>query len=179
MENAYYRRTKALMMQIKASTCTMWNTSIPHSAWTKTPSCTSLAAKRRQARSYTAPGVRDAITKAERTAYEAQKAVIGEDFENTTYGWRLSAYHPIFHKRTGEFLGMAGADIISEQYNSVMRIFVIQTVVCILAGLVVFALATYWFSGKVNLIVTGSATPRMRPSKSWPWRTPRWSASTA
>ena len=38
--------------------------------------------------------------------------VIDEDFEDTAYGRRLSAYQPIFHKDTGEFLGMVGADTL-------------------------------------------------------------------
>lgn len=152
-ESDYYRRTKALMMQIKSvnqqhveyiyTTQRAGENAIMYVMGGEPPSSPV----------YTAPGVRDAITKAERTAYDEQKSVMGEDFENTAYGRRISAYQPIFHRRTGEFLGMTGADIVSEQYNSLMRIFVIQTVVNILAGLVVFALATRWFSGKVNLIV--------------------------
>lgn len=153
VESDYYRRTKALMMQVKSvnqhhveyiyTTQRVDENTIMYVIGGEAPSSPV----------YTAPSVQDAITKAERTAYGEQKALISEDFENTSYGQRISAYQPIFHKRTGEFLGMTGADIISEQYNSIMRIFVIQTVVSILAGLVVFTLVTHWFSGKVNLIV--------------------------
>ncbi|WP_178139329.1 sensor histidine kinase [Desulfovibrio litoralis] len=153
MESDYYRRTKSLMMKIKKvnqehvqyiyTTTRSGENAIMYVVGGEPPSSPL----------YTAPGVQDSITKAERTAYDEQKATIGNDFENTNYGQRLSAYQPIFHKRTGEFLGMVGADIISKQYNSIMQIFIIQTVISICAGLVVLALATHWFSGKVNLIV--------------------------
>ena len=152
-QSDYYRRTKALMMKIKRvnqrhveyiyTTRRAGENAIMYVIGGEHPSSPV----------YTGPGLQDAITAAERTAYGEQKAVVGEEFEDTTYGRRLSAYQPIFHKDTGEFLGLVGADITSAQYNSIMRIFVIQTVVSIFAGLVVFALATRWFSGKVNLIV--------------------------
>lgn len=153
MESDYYQRTKALMMQIK-------NVNQHHVEYIYTTQRVDenaiiyvIGGEPPSSPVYTAPGVQDAITKAERTAYARQKATIGEHFENTAYGRRISAYQPIFHKDTGDFLGMVGADIISEQYNSLMRIFVTQTVVSICAGLVVFTLATHWFSGKVNLLV--------------------------
>ncbi len=153
MDSEYYHRTKALMMKIK-------NVNLDHVEYIYTTGRVDentimyvIGGEAPSSPVYTAPGVRDAITKAEREAYDEKKAVMGKDFEDTTYGRRLSAYQPILHKSTGAFLGMVGADIISEQYNSIMRIFVIQTVICILAGLVVFSLATRWFSDKVNLIV--------------------------
>lgn len=153
MESDYYRRTKALMMKIKSVNVQHVEYIYTTRRATENAIMYVIGGEAPSSPVYTAPGVRDAITKAERTAYDGQKATKGDDFENTAYGRRLSAYQPIFHTDTGEFLGMVGADIISEQYNSLMRIFVIQTVVSIFAGLVVFALATRWFSGKVNLIV--------------------------
>ena len=153
METDYYRRTKTLMMKIKSVNVQHVEYIYTTRRVDKNTSMYVIGGERPSSPVYTAPGVKDTITKAERTAYDKQRAVMGKDFESTTYGRRLSAYQPIFHKDTGELLGMVGADIISEQYNSIMRIFVIQTVVSLVAGLVVFALATYWLSGKVNLIV--------------------------
>lgn len=153
MQSDYYRRTKALMMQIK-------KLNVQHVEYIYTTQRVDentimyvIGGENPSSPVYTAPGVQDAITPAERAAYGEQKATMGKDFENTAYGRRLSAYQPIFHKDTGEFLGMVGADITSEQYNSIMQIFIIQTVLSIVAGLLVFTLATHWFSGKVNLIV--------------------------
>ncbi|WP_027187573.1 sensor histidine kinase [Desulfovibrio cuneatus] len=152
-QSDYYRRTKALLMQIK-------NVNKQHVQYLYTTSRAGedaimyvLGGENPSSPVYTAPGVQDTITPAERIAYNTLAPTIGEAFERTAYGQRLSAYQPILHKDTGQLLGMAGADITSEQYKSIMQIFIIQTVVSIGAGLLVFTLATHWFSGKVNLIV--------------------------
>ena len=149
----YYRRTKKLMMKIKS-------VNLQHVEYIYTTRRVDenfimyvIGGEPPSSAVYTAPGMKDSITKTERQAYATQSPSMSDIFEKTTYGLRLSAYQPIFHKDTGEFLGMVGADIISEQYNSIMRIVLIQTVISILAGLAVFALATHWFSGKVNMIV--------------------------
>ncbi len=152
-QSDYYQRTKTLMMNIK-------KVNLRHVEYIYTTQRVDentimyvIGGEAPSSPVFTAPGVKDVITKAERIAYNEQQAVGGDNFEDTTYGRRISAYQPIFHKTTGKFLGMVGADIISEQYNSLMQIFVIQTIVSILAALAVFTLATHWFSGKVNMIV--------------------------
>lgn len=149
----YYQRTKKLMMKIK-------KVNVQHVEYIYTTRCVDentimyvIGGEPSSSPVYTAPGVKDVITEAERQAYATQRPTMSRIFEETTYGLRLSAFQPIFHKDTGEFLGMVGADVISEQYNSIMRIVLIQTIISILAGLAVFALATHWFSGKVNMIV--------------------------
>jgi signal transduction histidine kinase len=78
--------------------------------------------------------------------------VLGEDFEDTEYGRRLSAYHPIFHKETGEFLGMAAADIINTQFNDIMVVFIILITAVLLAGTAVMALVTRRLSSNAYLI---------------------------
>lgn len=153
MESDYYRRTKALMQKIK-------NVNLPHVEYIYTTKAVDentvmyvIGGEDPSSPAYSAPGVKDTITKAERIAYDRQQATLGEDFEDTAHGVRLGAYHPIFHKYTGEFLGLVGVDVIREQYNGIMHMFLIQTVGSIFVGFAVFALATYWFFGKVNLIV--------------------------
>jgi len=89
---------------------------------------------------YTAPGVNDTLVAANREAYDKKIPTTGISFEDTQYGVRLSAYAPIFHKDTGEFLGLAGSDITRFQYNNVINIILFETIAGILIGFIFFGL---------------------------------------
>jgi len=94
---------------------------------------------------YTAPGVQDTLVAANREAYDRQIPTDGIHFEDTEYGTRLSAYAPIVHKDTGEFLGLVGADITRIQYNKVMNIILFETIAGILIGFIFFGLIVFLF----------------------------------
>lgn len=150
MESEYYVLTKELMMNLK-------QVNVEHVTYIYTEAFVDentkmyvIGGEDPSSPVYTGPGVRESMTKAEKAAYSTQKSALGNDFENTDYGERLSAYEPIFHKDTGEFLGLVGADIIRQQYNSIMVIFVAQTVITMAAALAIFALCMRWLSGNVN-----------------------------
>ena len=150
----YYRHTKALIMKLK-------QVNIEHVTYVYTEARVDddtmmylLGGEEPSSQVYTAPGVKDAMTEAERIAYREQRAVFGSGFVDTQYGVRLSAYEPIIHKDTGEFLGLVGADVIRSQYNSIMVIFIVQTSVSIIAALTVFALCMRWLSGSVYQTMT-------------------------
>ena len=153
METDYYRRTKALMMKLK-------QVNEEHVTYIYTEARVGddtmmyvIGGENPSSPIYTAPGVTDALTKAGRIAYNEQKAVTGEDFSDTAYGLRISAYEPIIHKDTGEFLGLVGADITRTQYNNIMRIFIIQTAAGLIATLMVFGICMRWLSGDVADII--------------------------
>ena len=99
---------------------------------------------------YSPPGLQEPMYELDLTAFREQRAVRGSDFvETTEYGNLLTALAPIFHKDTGEFLGLAGADTTREQYNAIMRIFIFQTAGSVAAAFIVFALCMRWLFGNV------------------------------
>jgi signal transduction histidine kinase len=154
MESEYYLRAKSLMMNLKQlnekhvtyiyTTARVDEDTIMYVIGGENPSRPV----------YTAPGVTDAIAGTERRAYDGQMPVLGEDFEDTKYGRRLSAYHPIFHKETGEFLGMAAADIVSTQFNDIMVVFIILITAILITGIAVMAFATRRLSSNAYLVVS-------------------------
>lgn len=154
MESPYYLKTKALMMKLK-------EVNIDHVTYIYTviqvdenTAMYILGGEPPDSPVYTPPKALDyAVTDAWRTAFQEQRSVLGKDFIHTPYGIRLSAYAPIFHKETGAFMGLVGADVTQAQYGSFMKIFVIQTIIGLFAGLLVFALAVWRLSGNVNLII--------------------------
>lgn len=154
MESAYYQNTKSLMMKLK-------QVNVEHVTYIYTVVQTEedtamyiLGGEPPDSPVYTAPGVIEhTVTDAWRMAFQEQKAVLGEDFINTPYGVRLSSYAPIFHRETGEFMGLVGADVIQSQYDSMTKLIIIQTAVGLLVGLLVFAAAIWRLSGSVNFII--------------------------
>ncbi|MCL1910804.1 MAG: GGDEF domain-containing protein [Leptospirales bacterium] len=99
---------------------------------------------------YSPPGMQEQMTWMDILAFREQRAVLGSDFIKTEYGDLLAALVPIFHKDTGEFLGLAGADTTRVQYNAIMRIFIFQTAISAAAAFMVFALCMRWLFGNVN-----------------------------
>jgi sensor histidine kinase regulating citrate/malate metabolism len=152
-ETEYYRHTKALMMKIKQVNAKHVTYIYTVARADKDTIMYAIGGEPPSSPVYTAPGVRDTITKAERLAFDEQRATLGEDFVDTSYGRRLSAYEPIFHKDTNEFLGLVGADITRTQFNSIMAVFIIQAVASLVAGLTIFALAMWRLSGNVHLVI--------------------------
>jgi|GEM_PF-2362053 len=92
---------------------------------------------------HTAPGFIAPITDAARIAFDEQRTVLGENFVDTDFGRRLSAYVPIFHRETGAFLGLAAADINDIKYYEVMNIFVFQTALSLVIAIAVFAMVMW------------------------------------
>ncbi|MDR0496230.1 MAG: GGDEF domain-containing protein [Treponema sp.] len=98
---------------------------------------------------YSPPGMQESMTWMDLLAFREQRAVLGSDFIKTDYGDLLAALVPIIHKDTGEFLGLAGADTTREQYNAIIRIFILQTAISIAAAFIVLALCMRWLSDNV------------------------------
>lgn len=154
LESQYYQNTKALMMKLKSANAEYVTYIYSIVQTDENTAMYVIGGEPPDSPVYTAPGVVDhAMTEAWRTAFREQKAVLGEDFIRTPYGIRLSSYAPIFHRKTGEFMGLVGADVILSQYGGITKLFITQTVIGLLAGLFVFAAAISRLSGSVNLII--------------------------
>ncbi len=155
MESEYYQNTKALMMKLKevnAEHVTYIYTVVQVDENT---AMYVIGGEQPDSPVYTAPGVIEHdVTDEWRTAFREQRAVLGTDFIHTPYGIRLSSYVPIFHRETGEFMGLVGADVIQSQYGGITKLFIIQTAIGLLAGLFVFAIAVWRLSGSVNFIIS-------------------------
>ncbi|MCL2184978.1 MAG: hypothetical protein FWB86_03865 [Treponema sp.] len=145
MESDYYSRTKELMMNIKRA-----NTDQVTYIYTETRIDNDMmmyviGGEDPSSPEYTAPGVKDTLVAANKEAYDKMLPTSGINFEDTEYGTRLSAYAPIFHKDTGEFLGLVGADITRFQYNNVMNIILFETIAGILIVFFFFVLIVLLF----------------------------------
>ena len=145
MESDYYSRTKELMMNIKRA-----NTDQVMYIYTESRVGNDLmmyiiGGEDPSSPAYTAPGVTDLLVAANREAYDKQLPTAGVNFEDTEYGIRLSAYAPIFHKDSGEFLGLVGADITKFQYNKVMNIILFETIAGIMLVFIFFGLIVLLF----------------------------------
>ncbi|MCL2270950.1 MAG: hypothetical protein FWC24_06355 [Treponema sp.] len=143
IESEYYSRTKELMMDIKKANADQVHYIYTESRVGNDMMMYVIGGEDPSSPAYTAPGVTDTLVAANREAYDKQIPTDGMNFEDTEYGTRLSAYAPIVHKDTGEFLGLVGADITRIQYNNVMNIILFETIagiliVCIFFGLIVF-----------------------------------------
>jgi predicted SpoU family rRNA methylase len=155
IESEYYQKTKSLMMKLRevnADHVTYIYTVVQVDENT---AMYVIGGEPPDSPVYTAPGVIDhAVTDEWRTAFREQRAVLGKDFIHTPYGVRLSSYVPVFHRETGEFMGLVGADVIQSQYGGITKLFIIQTTVGLLAGLFVFAIAIWRLSGSVSFIIS-------------------------
>ena len=154
MESEYYTRIKALLMNLREA-------NIEHVTYIYTVlqiddvySVYVLGGEPPTSPAYTIPGALDVTTSLRRLAFAEQRSTLGDSFINTPYGIRLTAYAPIFHKETGEFLGLAGADVIQQQFSGIMNVFVIQTVIGLLTGIIIFAVSIRWLSGIVSSVIS-------------------------
>lgn len=152
-ESEYYRNTKTLMMKLKAVNVEHVKYIYTMAQADENTAIYVIGGEPPDSPVYTAPGATVTVTDAWHTAFREQRAILGEDFIDTPYGVRLSSYAPIFHKETGKFMGLVGADVTLSQYRSIMNIFVIQTAIGLLTGLILLAAAIFWLSGNVNLII--------------------------
>jgi signal transduction histidine kinase len=88
---------------------------------------------------FASPGLVEPLTVTRRRAYDTQSACSG-DFVTTVWGTLLSSYAPVFDATTGEFIGLVGADVSTEQYNVVM-----DKLLAVIAGsAAVVALMGFW-----------------------------------
>jgi len=143
MESDYYRRTKELMMNIKRANADQVMYIYTEARVDDDLMMYVIGGEDPSSPAYTVPGVKDTLVAANREAYDKQIPTDGIHFEDTEYGTRLSAYAPIVHKDTGEFLGLVGADITRIQYNKVINIILFETIASVLLiflflGLIVF-----------------------------------------
>lgn len=70
---------------------------------------------------FSPPGSTAGLTPVRQEAYDTQVLVMGDEFTSNEFGVLLSVYAPIIDNATGEFIGLAGADISKEQYDDIMR----------------------------------------------------------
>jgi sensor histidine kinase regulating citrate/malate metabolism len=154
METPYYERVKDLMMKLKLANA-------EHIAYVYTEARVNDSTKMYvingempSSPMYAGPGVKEAMTSAGKIAYSEKKAIFGTKFEETKYGTRLSAYKPIMHKETGVFLGLVGVDVAFEQYNSELKMLVLQIVIIIVVGIAIFALSMQWFYNGVRNVIS-------------------------
>jgi signal transduction histidine kinase/CheY-like chemotaxis protein len=68
---------------------------------------------------YATAGLVNPLTPTRIRAYETQVPVVG-DWVTTEWGTLLSAYVPVFDRRTGEFMAIVGCDVSDVQYREVM-----------------------------------------------------------
>jgi len=128
MESDYYNRTKELMMNIKLANADQVFYIYTEARVDNDSMMYIIGGEDPSSPLYTAPGVKDTLVAANREAYDNKLPTAGMNFEDTEYGVRLSAYAPIVHKDTGEFLGLVGADIIKIQYSNIINIILFETI---------------------------------------------------
>ena len=145
IESDYYNRTKELMMNIKRANVDQVTYIYTEARIDNDLMMYVIGGEEPSSPMYTAPGVKDSLVAANREAYDRRLPTAGMNFEKTEYGVRLSAYAPIFHKESGEFLGLAGADITKIQYNNVMNIFLFETIAGIMIVFIFFGLILFLF----------------------------------
>jgi len=145
IESDYYNRTKELMMNIKNANADQVYYIYTEARVDDDLMMYVIGGENPVSPLYTAPGVKDMLVDANREAYDKQLATTGKNFEKTEYGVRLSAYAPIIHNETGEFLGLAGADITKFQYNHVMNIILFETIASIIIVFIFFVLIVLLF----------------------------------
>jgi len=144
-ESDYYYRTKELMMNIKNANSDQVFYIYTEARVDNDFMMYVIGGEDPSSPAYTAPGVRDMLVAANREAYDKQLPTAGINFEDTEYGTRLSAYAPIVHKETGEFLGLVGADITKFQYNNVMNIILFETITSIMIVFIFFIIIALLF----------------------------------
>jgi len=101
---------------------------------------------------YSAPGSVDRVTDTRRIAYDTQSPYIGK-FLITPWGELLSAYVPVTHPSTGEFIGLVGVDVSIEQYNNLMRYQLLTVIGSISALALMVATLLLLSSGKVERLI--------------------------
>ena len=145
MESDYYKRTKELMMNIKSANADQVTYIYTEARVDDDMMMYVIGCDDPSSHSYTPPGVQDTLVAANREAYDKKLPTAGMNFEKTEYGVRLSAYAPIFHNDTGEFLGLVGVDITRFQYNNIMNIILFETIAGIMIVLIFFGLIALLF----------------------------------
>jgi len=145
MESDYYIRTKELMMNIKRANADQVTYIYTEARVDNDMMMYVIGGEDPSSPSYTAPGVKDKLVEANKEAYDKRIPASGMNFEDTEYGVRLSAYAPIVHKDTGEFLGLVGADITRFEYNKVMNIILFETIGSIMIAFFFFGIIVFLF----------------------------------
>ncbi|MDR1946199.1 MAG: GGDEF domain-containing protein [Desulfovibrio sp.] len=70
---------------------------------------------------FSPPGSIELLTVTRLTAYTSGSAYVGDFLIDNDWGMLLSAFVPIRDPKTGEFLGLVGADVSIDQYREVMH----------------------------------------------------------
>jgi len=160
-ESEYYKKAKQLMMNIKRA-----NESNVAYVYTEIRVDNDtmmyvIGGEEPGSPMYTPTGVTDKLTAAGREAYDKKTTVTGTQFVTTAYGVRLSAYAPVKHIETGEFLGLVGVDITKNQYNSVMVVFLFQTIASFVLALGFFGVVIFQFSERVQRTINTDALTKL------------------
>ena len=145
MGSDYYARTKELMMNIKRANAEQVTYVYTEARVDNDLMMYVIGGENPSSPTYTAPGVKDKLVAANREAYDKRLPTSGIYFEDTEYGTRLSAYAPIFHNNTGEFLGLVGVDITRFEYNRVMNVILFESIASILIAFIFFGLIVFLF----------------------------------
>ena len=145
VESDYYRHTKELMMNIKNANDGQVTYIYTEARVNYDMMMYVIGGENPSSPAYTAPGIQDKLVAANREAYEKKLPTAGINFEDTEYGIRLSAYAPIFHKDTGEFLGLVGVDITKFQYNKVIYVILFETIASIIIVFIFFGIIVFIF----------------------------------
>jgi len=145
MESDYYKHTKELMMNIKKANASQVTYIYTEARVDFDKMMYVIGGEDPSSSAYTPPGVQDTLVAANREAYETRLPTAGIYFEDTEYGTRLSAYAPIIHTDTGEFLGLVGADITKFQYNNVINIILFETIASIIIAFIFFGIIVLLF----------------------------------
>jgi len=145
METDYYKSTKELMMNIKRANADQITYIYTEARADYDWMMYVIGGEDPSSPAYTAPGVKDRLVAANREAYDKRLPTSGIYFEDTEYGTRLSAYAPIFHNNTGEFLGLVGVDITRFEYNRVMNVILFESIASILIAFIFFGLIVFLF----------------------------------
>jgi len=145
MESDYYIRTKELMMNIKRANADQVTYIYTEARVDNDTMMYIIGGEDPSSPSYTAPGVKDKLVTANKEAYDKRLPTAGMNFEDTEYGVRLSAYAPISHKDTGEFLGLVGTDITKFEYNKVINVILFETIASIIIVFFFFAIILFLF----------------------------------
>ena len=151
-ESDYYKRIKALMMRITHANANRVSNIFTETRVNDDTIMFIIGCEDPSCPANTEPGFTGKLTPSGRKAYDSENLIMGTSFENSVFGAGLSAYAPIVHSRTGEFLGLAGANVSKTQYNNLMDVFLVQAIISFMFGFILFGMTLRLFS--VNILRT-------------------------
>ena len=157
-DSEYYQKTKAILENIKLAKKNSIEFLYTEIRVSDTEIMYVLNAEPAHSDTFLPPGLLAPLTKTRLLAYETKELVAG-DFVTTQKGTLLSAYAPIYNRKTGEFVGLVGTAVSIRHYNEFMdyQLFIIITsaVILMLMIIVAFLVSTGWLE---KMLITDSLT---------------------